>query len=791
MKLFGTSGIRGPAEELFTNSFCTKIGYVFGLWLKTQQLDGPISVANDPRESSPRIKENLIKGLSSSGFSVLDQGVIPTPALTYFVKSTPGSAGGIMVTGSHIQANLNGVKLFVYGEEVTKVHEHELEELFAKTTISPPPPANLSLTYSDSGQELYYDMLLSLAAGPYPKWKVILDTSNGAQTNIMRRLLPQLGLDMLCLGECDIQSPHFSGKDTEKPSDYSELARQVLLNHADLGIGFDVDGDRVIFIDDQGNFIPGDYTCSLLAKHSNSAVIVTPISTSSVVDHIGKQIFRTPVGSTQVAAKMKDTGATFGFEANGGAISSQIHFGRDGGTTMIKLLNLLKKVNLPLSSALKELPDLHILRDKVDCPFKLYDRIYAAVREKYSGFRIDVTDGVKVWLDNDQWLLFRGSGNAPEFRVFAESPDAHTTKSLFTSGMNLVRSVIHPSLSENASHSSNPTADSLGIYKSILAFPDQCDQVLREMSQQSIPTSCFLASNVVVSGMGGSALGGRIIASLERQILKVPVIVSTEYHLPNFVSEKSLVIVSSYSGNTEETLHSLSEAQARGAQVFILTSGGKLAQIAQDQGLPSYIFSPVHNPSNQPRMGLGYNIMALVSLLARCQLIHPIKDLSGLVSHLKKGQSLFPSLDQLAKQLQEKIVVLISSEHLKGAAHAVRNEFNENSKSFAVNLDLPEADHHLLEGLTFPKTNPDNLAFLFLTSNRYHPEVTKRYPLTAQVVKKQHIPAHFLDFSAISPLWEALSVVQAGAYLAYSLSQINGVDPGPIPWVDWMKDQLS
>lgn len=334
-------------------------------------------------------------------------------------------------------------------------------------------------------------------------------------------------------------------------------------------------------------------------------------------------------------------------------------------------------------------------------------------------------------------------------------------------------------------------ADSLHILESILEFPLQCQQVVWEIAQQTIPSQCFLAENIVISGMGGSGLGGRIVASLERQILKIPIVVSTEYHLPNFVGPKTLVIVSSYSGNTEETLHSIAEARARNAHIFVTTSGGKLAKIAKDQKLPSYIFEPRHNPSTQPRMGLGYNILTIACLLARCQLIHPISELSQLKQYLKDQSADQSQYVKLAKTLVGKIPVLISSEHLKGPAHAFKNLLNETAKTFASTFDIPELNHHLLEGLMFPKTNPSTLHFVFLSSHNYHPEVQKRYLLTSQVVQKQNISTSILDFSGPNRLFDALSVVQTGAFVSFFLSQENEIDPGPVPWVDYFKDQLK
>src|SRR3990172_2040928 len=281
--------------------------------------------------------------------------------------------------------------------------------------------------------------------------------------------------------------------------------------------------------------------------------------------------------------------------------------------------------------------------------------------------------------------------------------------------------------------------DTTGVRKSILALPDQCQQVFKDMATTTIPPHCYNVNNIVVSGMGGSVLGGRIIASLERQIIKIPVIISTEYHLHNFVNERTLVIICSYSGNTEETLSSLAEARARGAQIFIIASGGKLAEIARQFDIPNYIFKPTNNPSHQPRMGLGYATLSLIVLLSRCQLLYSPSDMGLLPQFLRGRQSNFTKLVHLARDLSGKAIAIICAEHLKGAAHAFRNQLHENAKTFAVMFDLPELDHHLLEGLTYPPALGDHLSVLFINSSHYHPDVSLRFTLTEEKVKKKNL----------------------------------------------------
>lgn len=788
-KLFGTSGIRGSAENLFTNDFCVRAGFVFGEWLNRKGKSGFVAVAMDPRESSPRIKSYVIRGLAAAGWEILDEGVIPTPALTYFVKNSPHVAGGMMITGSHITADLNGLKLLFDGEEVTKEHEKEIESIFAEFEGKRIQGMDAIVKNDQDGEDIYVAMLSNLARRINPKWKIVVDSANGAQTNIFRRLFIDWKIKVKYLGDGDIQSPNFVPRDTEVPAHFSELTRHVLLAKADFGIGFDVDGDRVIFVDNRGRYIPGDYSCSLIARESDSYAIVTPVSSSSVVDRIGKKVFRTPVGSTRVAAKMKEVGATLGFEANGGAISAEISYGRDGGTTAVKILNILAQSGAKLSTLYDSLPKLALFRDKIDCPFDKYDAIYSLAKEKYAQHRIEDIDGIKIYLSEDDWLLFRGSGNAPEFRIFAQSSSQQKADRLGQTGLQLVRSVIAPYTDFQKTRTGS---DSMSVFQSIKQFDEQCQQVIREIAAIQIPSSCSLVENIVVSGMGGSALGGRILAGLERQVLKVPMLVSTEYHLPNFVGSKTLVVVSSYSGNTEESIASLSEARARNAQIFIIASGGRLAELAKTYDLPSYIFDPIHNPSGQPRLGLGYNLMALVSILARCQLIAPPQNLAKVPQYLKSNFTIHQQqAKSVAVQISGRIPVILASEHLKGVAHDFKNQFNENAKTFAVYFDLPEANHHLLEGLTFPKSNTQNLIGLFMKSVHYATPVQKRYDLTINVFEKQHIPSVVLSVKADSPLFEVLGCLQLAALTAFELSQINGIDPGPIPWVEYFKEELK
>jgi glucose/mannose-6-phosphate isomerase len=183
--------------------------------------------------------------------------------------------------------------------------------------------------------------------------------------------------------------------------------------------------------------------------------------------------------------------------------------------------------------------------------------------------------------------------------------------------------------------------------------------------------------------------------------------------------------------------------------------------------------------------------MSIISILNRCRLIKPLENIESLPDYLTAKQANTGDYENLSRKYAGKIPVLIASEHLKGALHCIRNQFNETAKNFAVYFDLPELNHHLLEGLAHPPSNTDSLFFTFITSKYYHPEVAKRYPVTIDIIKKQNFRFTEISFSGPSPFFETMELVQTGAFTAYYLSQQNGVDPGVIPWVDYFKKAFS
>lgn len=440
--LFGTSGIRGPADTLFTEQFCFDIGRTFVRFLEKYYEIGPVAIGIDPRDSSPRIKKHLFKGLATANIELFDEGIAPVPSMNWLIKNTEIVAG-IIVTGSHIAPELNGVKFYAHDEEVSAEDQKNIESLYEELKEKE-KPSNLDVKTKEENRarKLYSQMLSEMIADPLPKWKVAVDCANGAQSIVIPDLLKGFGLEIVEVN-CNTEKEFIArDTDTDDKAEIEELKKVVVTENCDFGIAYDGDGDRVIFIDEKGQFVQGEYSCSLIAKNSPGDTVITPISSSQVVDTIGKKIIRTKVGSPYVVGKMKEHGVAFGFEPNGGAISAEIMYTRDGGSMTMKILNFYSKFDGSFSSMIAQLPKYHMLRTKVDYKWELKDKILEEARKKFKGIKVEEIDGLKIWTDNQSWILFRSSQNAPEFRIFAESVEEDKAKALLDEGVSFVKEII-------------------------------------------------------------------------------------------------------------------------------------------------------------------------------------------------------------------------------------------------------------------------------------------------------------------------------------------------------------
>jgi glucose/mannose-6-phosphate isomerase len=300
--------------------------------------------------------------------------------------------------------------------------------------------------------------------------------------------------------------------------------------------------------------------------------------------------------------------------------------------------------------------------------------------------------------------------------------------------------------------------------------------------------------NVVLSGMGGSALAALLFNSWPG--LNVPFEVSRNYSLPGFVGANTLVIASSYSGNTEETLQSLQQAASLGAKIFILAGGGKLIDIAKEKNYP-YILLP---PAGQPRFAALYGLNALVTLFTQLKLLPPSKlaELKGCVKFLKETTAKWaPGVatpENYAKQLAYEVMgnspVIYSGPLLFPAAYKWKISFNENAKNIAWCNQYPEFNHNEFLGwVSHPIEKPYKI--IDLRTSFDHPQVAKRFIVSDKLLSGRRPAAISVNATGGTPLQHILWVVALGDFVSLYTAILNGINPTPVDLIEKFKKEIS
>jgi glucose/mannose-6-phosphate isomerase len=296
---------------------------------------------------------------------------------------------------------------------------------------------------------------------------------------------------------------------------------------------------------------------------------------------------------------------------------------------------------------------------------------------------------------------------------------------------------------------------------------------------------------VVFCGMGASIYGALVTKALEGSHFAYPTEIITDYHLPSYVDDNTLVVLTSYSGSTEEVLSCAQEAKELGAKMVVLTKGGKLAEFAKENDIPAYIFDGALNPAGVPRLGNGYSIFGLMGLLHQLGII--TLDMSVIEHTITFGENNQQRIKQQAQQDVEKFIdtipVIFAGEHLAGNAQILRNQFNETSKTFSAYYLIPDLNHHLMEGLAFPKDAP--VTFFILSSDNYTDKIKKRTQLTREVVEQNNRTVVEFKTTGENVYEDFVEVLLYGSYLTLYLGLNYDQNPAINPWVDMFKAKLS
>jgi glucose/mannose-6-phosphate isomerase len=330
----------------------------------------------------------------------------------------------------------------------------------------------------------------------------------------------------------------------------------------------------------------------------------------------------------------------------------------------------------------------------------------------------------------------------------------------------------------------------------IEALPTLVAGAARVVRTLSLPAPPCI-SHIVVSGMGGSAIGGDVVRAVTAASLRVPLLVSRDYRLPGFIDSSTLVVASSYSGNTEETLSSYEQARAAGATIICLTSGGKLAALARDYGHP-VIQLPAGLP---PRAALGYSAIILFGTLTALGVLpdmaghfdETVAILNGLVTRYGPGAPESGNQAKIiARSLWGRLVgVYASNALLDPAAVRWRGQIEENAKNLAFHHLLPEMNHNELVGWELPAQVLQQVGVVFLRDRGDHPQVQRRFDFTREIVAQKTSVVHEVWTEGESLLARIFSLICLGDFVSYYLACLNAVDPTPVPVIETLKQKLA
>ncbi|MBN2463777.1 MAG: bifunctional phosphoglucose/phosphomannose isomerase [Dehalococcoidia bacterium] len=338
--------------------------------------------------------------------------------------------------------------------------------------------------------------------------------------------------------------------------------------------------------------------------------------------------------------------------------------------------------------------------------------------------------------------------------------------------------------------------DPANMLEHIHGLPRQCRAAWRKAKDFKLPEDYTDIDKVVVLGMGGSAIGGDLVRSLLASKSQPIVFVNRDYALPAFVDERTLVIASSYSGNTEETLSAFSQALKKNCKKLAITTGGKLKALAEDAGVPVFSIDLV----SQPRAALGYSFIPLIAFLQKLDFFEDktaeveamVKDLEKLLGELKET---VPASSNRAKQLsvrlQGKVAVIYGAGTLSEVARRWKTQINENSKSWAFYDVFSELNHNAVVGYQFPTELASKIYVILLHCPSLHPRILTRYQVTSEILKQNDISHEAVDSQGDSPLSQMMSLAYLGDWVSYYLAILNETDPTPVKAIDYLKKRLS
>ncbi len=438
--IISVSGMRGVIGENLTPVIAAQYGCAFGTFLRDVAVaDGRrlrVCIGRDSRVSGQMLVSAVTAGLCSVGVDVIDLGLVTTPCVGVMLREL-GCDGGIVITASHNPLPYNGIKLLL------------------SNGMAPPAPtaARIKQAFLD-GQARYVDSVhcgtvsrneetdrvhvekvlatISPERIAAKRYRIVLDSVNGAGARIAKKLLAKLGCEVIAMN--DEPTGLFAHGAEPIAANLVDLCRRVKQEKANLGFAQDPDADRLAIVDENGLYIGEEYTLALAAKYifsTQGGTAAANLSTSRMIDDIaakaGAKVLRTPVGEAHVANAMIEHGCVIGGEGNGGVIDLRVGPIRDSLVGMALVLQLMAETGKSISGLVAEIGSYSMHKDKFSADSQQAKEIMTRAARKFPEAAANTADGLRLDFA-DAWVHLRTSNTEPVMRIIVEAKDEPTAK---------------------------------------------------------------------------------------------------------------------------------------------------------------------------------------------------------------------------------------------------------------------------------------------------------------------------------------------------------------------------
>ena len=421
--IISISGIRGIYGKSLTEDIAVRAGRAFGLWTNTEN----IVVGRDTRVSGNSLMQSFMAGVSSAGKRVFDCGIVPTPALTWFIEKHHNFSGTV-ITASHNPVEYNGIKLISpSGTFLNPVEFKDFLDIYNKTDILDIKGRAEIMGEKKDLMDNFFSCLfnyIDVSAIRKKRFKVVVDPVQGVGALYSKKFLEMLGCEIKIINENPLGK--FSHQPEPVPSHLRKLSYVMRIENADIGFAQDPDCDRLVLVEKSGKFVSEEQGLAISVYwmlHRKKGPVVVNIATTRLVDDICKefktQLLRTKVGEVFVVEEMKRVGAVAGGEGNGGIILPEFHYGRDSYIGMGLILEMMAKTSLSLSEIIEKFPRYKFVKRKISFPRERIECLYKSLEKEFSSGKINYLDGFRIDFD-DTWLGIRSSGTEPIIRIFVE-----------------------------------------------------------------------------------------------------------------------------------------------------------------------------------------------------------------------------------------------------------------------------------------------------------------------------------------------------------------------------------